>query len=103
MNGVIVSLVIREIAPNTTIAQAPGLVGTLVVLGCSMVDSHVGSWSANSMYACMSRAPDSPNAPVNAAITASGSLCLRLRTMLLAVAKERGDTNAFAGLRGLKM
>ena len=34
MNGVIVSLVIREIAPNTTIAHAPGLVGIFVVLGC---------------------------------------------------------------------
>ena len=103
MNGVIVSLVIREIAPNTTIAQAPGLVGTFVVLGLSMVASHVGSWSANSMYACMSRAPDSPSAPVNAAITASGSLCLRDLTMLLAVARERGDTNAFCGFFGLKM
>ena len=68
-----------------------------------MVASQVGSWSENSMYACMSRAAASPIAPLNAAITASGSFCLRVLTMLDAVASERGDTNATCARLGLKM
>ena len=101
MNASIVSFSTRAIAPNTTIAQAPALVGILVFLGSLIVASHVGSWSENSIYACISRAPDSPIAPVKAAITASASLSLRDRTILLAVSSERGDTNAVIGFLGL--
>ena len=43
MNGAMVVLSTLAIAPNTTIAHAPADVGIAVVLGCVIVDSHVGN------------------------------------------------------------
>ena len=83
--------------------SAAGDDGTLALEGSLIMSSHVGSESATSTYATMSRAADSPIVPASATSKAFFVIRPRFLIMKLALCNDRGDTNDFCGVLGLKM
>ena len=85
----IVARSIRCIAPNAIMLRAAGELGNLQPLGSLITSSHVGSESATSTYATMSRAADSPIVPVKPVMRALRVIWLRIPIKLLALCNER--------------